>query len=119
MEIDVSIDLKLRKNANHLQVREDAAEWVKNFVDPYVGGLDSDGWPFGGTLFAQDFARMVSEIGGVRHVVSVQLFDMSEGDSKRRSPGWEEGEGLKELGLSDRDLFVVRRVRVLTEEAGA
>ena len=119
MEIDVSIDLKLRKNANHLQVREDAAEWVRNFVDPYVGGLDSDGWPFGGTLFAQDFARMVSELGGVRHVVSVQLFDMSEGDSKRRSPGWEEGEGLAELGLSGLDLFVVRRVRVLTEEAGS
>lgn len=116
MPIDVSVTLRLRPNANLLAVREAASKWVERFLDPYVGGLDQQGWPFGGTLYAQDFARMVSAIPEVRHVVDVALYDMS-GEKKRRSvPGWEEGEGVKELFLVEQDLFAVRRVRVRTEE---
>ena len=50
-------------------------------------------------------------------MVSVELYDMSEGDSRRRSPGWEEGEGLSELALRSHDLFALRKVRIRTEEA--
>jgi hypothetical protein len=117
MPIDVSVTLRLRPNANLLAVREAAQRWVEKFLDPYEGGLDKQGWPFGGTLYAQDFARMVSDLPEVRHVVDVALYDMS-GDKRRRSvPGWEEGEGVKELFLVEADLFSVRRVRVRTEDA--
>ncbi len=115
MRIDVSLSLRLRPNANVLQVRDAARRWVEAFIDPYTGGLDGEGWPFGGTLYAQDFARMVTDIHEVRHVVDVQLFDMSEADP-RAVPGWEEGEGTSELVLTDHDLFVVRRVRIRSEE---
>jgi predicted phage baseplate assembly protein len=117
MPIDVSVTLRLRPNANLLAVREAAQRWVEKFLDPYEGGLDKQGWPFGGTLYAQDFARMVSDLPEVRHVVDVALYDMS-GDKRRRSvPGWEEGEGVKELFLVEADLFSVRRVRIRTEDA--
>jgi hypothetical protein len=117
MRIDVSVELRLRPNANVLQVREVAEEWVKSFLDPYGGGLDSEGWPFKGTLYAQDFARMVSDISEVRHVVAVQLHDMSAEDPKAE-PGWNEGEGDNALFLTEHDLFQVRRVRIRTEEVG-
>jgi predicted phage baseplate assembly protein len=117
LPVDVSIDLRLRPNANQIQIREAAQAWVARFLDAYQGGLDRDGWPFGGTLFAQDFSRMVAEIPGVRHVVSVQLFEMDGEDVRRRSPGWEEGAGRSELALRDHDLFALRKVRVRTEEA--
>jgi predicted phage baseplate assembly protein len=117
LPVDVSVDLRLRPNANQIQIREAAQAWVSRFLDAYQGGLDEDGWPFSGTLFAQDFARMVTEIPGVRHVVDVQLYDMSGAETKRRSPGWEEGEGLTELALRDHDLFSLRKVRIRTEEA--
>lgn len=115
--IDVSVTLRLRPNANVLQVREAAAGWVSRFLDPYAGGLDAEGWPFGGTLYAPDFARMVTDIPEVRHIVDVQLYDMSAPEKARSAPGWEEGQGVSELVLVDHDLFVVRRVRVRTEEA--
>lgn len=116
LPIDVSVTLRLRPNANLLAVREAAQRWVERFLDPYEGGLDGGGWPFKGTLYAQDFARMVSDLPEVRHVVDVALYDMS-GDRRRRGiPGWEEGEGEKELFLVDTDLFTVRRVRVRTED---
>jgi predicted phage baseplate assembly protein len=117
MEIDVSLELRLRPNANTIQVREAAERFVKAFLDPYTGGLDGEGWPFAGTLYAQDFARMVSEIPEVRHVSGVHLYDMS-GAAADAGPGWEEGEGHPELFLQQHDLFVVRRVRVRTEEGG-
>ncbi len=114
--VDVSVTLRLRPNANLLMVREAAQAWVFRFLDPYAGGLDGVGWPFGGTLYAQDFARLVADLGEVRHVADVQLFDL--GDRRSSAPGWEEGEGLPELPLTDADLFEVRHVRILTE-AGA
>lgn len=116
MPIDVSITLRLRPNANVIQIRELASTWISDFLDPYRGGLDQEGWPFGGTLYAQDFARMVSDIHEVRHVSDVQLYNMN-GKDARSVPGWEEGLGTGELILNEHDLFVVRRVRVLSEEA--
>ena len=117
MAIDVSVTLRLRPNANVIQVREAASGWVNRFLDAYVGGLDGDGWPFGGTLYAQDFARLVSDVPEVRHVVEVQLYDMSAPEKARSAPGWEEGQGVRELVLTEHDLFVVRRVRVRTEDS--
>ncbi|GDX80623.1 hypothetical protein LBMAG42_24340 [Deltaproteobacteria bacterium] len=115
--IDVSVTLRLRPNANLLAVREAAQRWVEAFLDPYVGGLDGTGWPFKGTVYSQDFARMVADIPDVRHIIDVQLFDVS-GDRKRRGvPGWEEGEGVREIVLSDCDLLSARRIRVRTEDA--
>ncbi len=117
LAIDVSVTVRLRPNANIIQVREAAEAWVHAFLDPYNGGLDREGWPFRGTLYAQDFARMVSEIPEVRHVIEVSLYDMRAADFRRAVPGWEEGRGESELVLAEHDLFVVRRVRITTEDA--
>jgi hypothetical protein len=114
LPIDVSITLRLRANANVLVVREQAELWIRYFLDPYVGGLDGEGWPFQATLFAQDFGRMVSDIAEVRHVSAVRVYDVS--DAARRAPGWEEGEGVAELVLENQDLVAVRKVRVRIEE---
>jgi hypothetical protein len=115
MRIDISISLKLRPKSNMIQVREIAKEWMSSFLDPYVGGLDQVGWVFGETLYAQDFARMVAEIPEVRHVIDVQLFEMSSKDP-RSVPGWELGSGERELVLDQFDLLQVRRIRVQVGE---
>ena len=67
-------------------------------------GLTKKAGLFGGTLYAQDFARMVSEIPEVRHVVNVQLYDMANRDVRDPS-GWEEGLGESEIILENQDLF--------------
>jgi predicted phage baseplate assembly protein len=118
LPVDVSVTVRLRPNANLVALREVATHWVERFLDPYEGGLDREGWPFGGTLYAQDFARMVLDLPEVRHVVDVQLFDMSGERRRRGVPGWEEGEGVRELALVEHDLYAIRRVRIRTEEPG-
>jgi hypothetical protein len=116
LPVDVSVTVRLRPNANLLAVRESAQRWVERFLDPYEGGLDRGGWPFRGTLYAQDFARMVSDVPEVRHVVDVQLFELAAERRRRGVPGWEEGEGVKEIVLAGHDLFAIRRVRVRAED---
>jgi hypothetical protein len=129
--VDVSVTLRLRPNANFVQVREWAKGWIRRFLDPYHGGLDGDGWPFHGTLFAQDFGRMVADLPEVRHVVEVEVFpvqatapmvDPSSAahvvpwDPRDHVPGWEKGQGTRTLLLDLKDLFVLRYVRVISEE---
>ena len=116
-ELDVSLQLRLRPNANIILVRERAAQWVEDFLDPYHGGIDAGGWPFKGTLYAQDFGRMVSDIPEVRHVTNVQLYEVREGRDKDY-PGWEKGQGSTTQNLETADLFVVRRVRIVAAEEG-
>ncbi len=117
--IDVSVLLRLRPNANILVVREQAIAWIRRFLDAYDGGFDKDGWPFGGTLYAQDLARLVADLPDVRHVAQVRLYDMADPARQREGPGWEQGEGVESLQQEGHDLFLVRRIRVLAEEAGA
>ncbi|MBW1879218.1 MAG: hypothetical protein JRJ84_12720, partial [Deltaproteobacteria bacterium] len=105
----------LRPNANIIQARLKAGAWVTKFLDPYLGGLDGKGWPFSGTLYAQDFGRMVSDIPEVRHVVTVQLYEIPE-ERSDSIPAWEEGQGVSTLVLDKADLFILRKVRVTTEE---
>jgi hypothetical protein len=116
-EVDVSVTVRLRPNANFIQVREKAKGWVKKFLDPYEGGLDTEGWPFRGTLFAQDFGRMVRDLGEVRHVVSVQVFEIPP--DAENTAGWEKGQGASTLVLDKHDLFVLRHVRVVSEEGSS
>jgi hypothetical protein len=113
--VDISITLRLRPNANVIHIRELAETWVRAFLDPYEGGIDREGWSFGGTLYSQDFARMVTDIPEVRHVSEVRLYT-DLGSSERPLPGWEQGEGAAELLLTEHDLFNVLRVRVQTED---
>jgi hypothetical protein len=128
LPIDLSIDLRLRPNANQVAVREEVGRWVRRFLDPYEGGLDGQGWPFGATLYAQDFGRLVTDLPEVRHVVEVRLFPLDRagppaaGASSWTSadglvdphapPGWETSPGVSVLPLRDADLLRLRDVRV-------
>ena len=113
-KVDVSVTVRLRDHANLLQIRDRAQQWIARFLDPYLGGLDGVGWPFGATLYAEDFARMVSDIPEVRHIVDVEVFAIAD-DGDKLVPGWELGTGTKTLVLDERDLFQVRRIRVRGE----
>ena len=115
--VDVLITVRMRPNANTLVVRAKAEAWVARFLDAYQGGLDGRGWPFGGTLYGQDFGRLVLDIPEVRHVVEVQLYDVT-GQPERGAPGWEAGQGVSVLVLDNADLFVLRRVRAQNEGEG-
>jgi predicted phage baseplate assembly protein len=112
--VDLMLQVRLRPNANPLAAREAVVAWVRRFLDPYEGGLDGNGWPFGATVYAQDLGRLVRDVPDVRHVVEVRLYPL-EAARLAAGPvaaGWETGAGVDALTLVDADLPILREIRV-------
>ena len=47
---------------------ERAEDWITRFLDPYSGGVDGKGWPFGDVPRSQDLQHILKEIPEIRHV---------------------------------------------------
>ena len=109
--IDVRLRLRVLPSANRMGVRSESERWIRSFLDPYRGGVGGCGWPFGGTLFAEDFGRLIADLPDVRHVMGVELFELT-GGAAALHPGWVHGGGVARVCLVDADLFVVRHVLV-------
>ena len=66
--IAVELQCRLHPGTNPSGVRERAEAWVVHFLDPYVGGVDGAGWPFGELPRAEDLQHIVTDIPEIRHV---------------------------------------------------
>ena len=68
--IPITVELKclLVPRTNPSGVRERAEAWVSRFLDPYTGGVDGTGWPFGEVPRSQDLQHILKEITEIRHV---------------------------------------------------
>ncbi len=68
--IPITVDMRalLHPQTNPSGVRERAEAWIAHFLDPYEGGVDSEGWPFGEVPRSQDIQHILKEIPEIRHV---------------------------------------------------
>ena len=68
--VPITVELRclLVSATNPSGVRERAESWVSRFLDPYTGGVDGKGWPFGEVPRAQDLQHILKEIPEIRHV---------------------------------------------------
>jgi len=54
-------------------VSKAAKDGLLRFLDPFVGGLDGSGWPFGRGVFISDIHKVLNRVEGVDYVESVKL----------------------------------------------
>jgi len=66
--INVEMRCLLIPRTNPSGVRERAEQWIARFLDPFTGGVDGGGWPFGEVPRAQDLQHILKEIPEIRHV---------------------------------------------------
>jgi len=71
--ITVEMTALLKSGTNPSGVRERSEAWVTRFLDPYVGGVDGQGWPFGEVPRAEDLQHVLGEIPEIRHVSSCTI----------------------------------------------
>jgi predicted phage baseplate assembly protein len=71
--ITVELTCRLQPRTNPSGVRARAEAWVTGFLDPYTGGVDAAGWPFGELPRAQDLQHIIKEIPEIRHVEQCQV----------------------------------------------
>jgi hypothetical protein len=60
-------------NLNKKPVPQVAKEAIAAFVDPFTGGPDGQGWPFGRRLFVSDLITVLAGVDGVEAVDQVAL----------------------------------------------
>lgn len=66
--ITVEMRCLLIPRTNPSGVRERAEAWIVRFLDPFTGGVDGRGWPFGEVPRAQDLQHILKEVPEIRHV---------------------------------------------------
>jgi hypothetical protein len=68
--IPITVEMRclLIPRTNPSGVRERAEEWIGRFLDPFTGGVDGKGWPFGEVPRAQDLQHILKAIPEIRHV---------------------------------------------------
>jgi hypothetical protein len=56
-----------------LDVKQEVAEAVRAFLDPRLGGVDGDGWPFGRNVFMSEIIALIDQLPGVDYVTAVSF----------------------------------------------
>jgi hypothetical protein len=70
------------------RVQQRVIERLYAFLNPFTGGDEGQGWPFGRDLFISDVYAAVQQVHGVRYVEQVKLFEVvrSGTDKARKRP---------------------------------
>jgi predicted phage baseplate assembly protein len=79
------------KGAVHLspeRVQRQVTDRLYTFLNPYTGGDQGEGWPFGRDLFISDVYAAIQQVAGVRYVEDVKLYEVvrSGSDKARKRP---------------------------------
>lgn len=48
------------------------------FLNPLTGGVDGQGWPFGGAVYTSDIVSLLQKIPEIRHLGSILLFELRQ-----------------------------------------
>lgn len=74
-EINLSIKVAGRTGVNTVQLLKDVEKRLRDFVDPYTGGENGKGWPFGQAVRLFELYQKIEAIESVDHVENLFLGD--------------------------------------------
>jgi predicted phage baseplate assembly protein len=96
--VSVNVEVKARAEAQPRRVEQAIAARLEALLNPFVGGLEGKGWPFGRDLYLSDLYATIQSVEGVEYIKDL---DMSWLDSRNR-PHVEE----KKIELLDHEVIV-------------
>lgn len=71
LAFSVAVRLRLHSERSVDRVRREALAALARWFDPYVGGPDGKGWPFGRNIYVSEIYQVLSSIPGVLEVMPV------------------------------------------------
>lgn len=74
LEVSVQATIQPKREANRVDLQAAIVSRLNQFLDPLTGGPAGDGWPFGRDVYRAEIMRVIDEVAGVDHVVSIELF---------------------------------------------
>ena len=105
--VAVTVQVQARAEAEPRRVEQDVAARLEALLNPFVGGLDGRGWPFGRDLYLSDLYACIQSVEGVEYIKDLQ---MSWLDSKNRRRAQD-----KKIELLDHEVIVSDKHTVKAE----
>lgn len=100
LEVTIHARVQAKIGTNKTSMESTIVETLNKFLDPLQGGPDGNGWPFGRDVYRSEIMRVIDEVAGVDHVISMEL--MGEGCEPRcgnicLGPTWLVAAGAHEI----------------------
>ena len=71
--VSVTVELQARAEADPRRVEHDVAANLEALLNPFVGGIDGNGWPFGRDLYLSDLYACVQRTEGVEFIKELSM----------------------------------------------
>jgi hypothetical protein len=71
--IQLTATVYLTSDANPTQVQADIVSGLNGLLDPFTGGFDGTGWPFGTNLYVSEVCAKMVAVTGVDYIENVSL----------------------------------------------
>jgi LysM repeat protein len=73
LQVTISTQVQSKAGANLDQVRAGVIQGLNAFLDPLQGGPLGRGWPFGRDVYISEIMKVIDDVPGVDHVLSLEL----------------------------------------------
>jgi predicted phage baseplate assembly protein len=86
--VSVEAEVKAVRHLSPERVQQRVAQRLYSFLNPFTGGEEGQGWPFGRDLFLSDVYSAIQQTDGVQYVEQVKLYEVvrSGKDKARKRP---------------------------------
>lgn len=106
--VAVTVEVKARAQAEPRRVEQAVAARLETFLNPFVGGLEGAGWPFGRDLYLSDLYACIQAVEGVEYIKEMQMSWLD----RKNQPHVEE----KKIELLDHEIIVSDKHTVTATE---
>ncbi|UCF92832.1 MAG: putative baseplate assembly protein [Desulfobacterales bacterium] len=72
-QINLEITVQARPGKNPVDLASTVEEAVREFLDPYDGGEQREGWPFGRDVHRSELYQLIEGLDGVDHVQQMKM----------------------------------------------
>ncbi len=73
LQVTVLAQVQSVAGVNRAVLESQIVAALSNFFDPLVGGPDGTGWPFGRDVYRAEVMKVIDEVPGVDHILSMDL----------------------------------------------
>ena len=71
--VAVAVEVQARAEAEPHRVEQAVATRLEAFLNPFVGGMDRRGWPFGRDLYISDLYACIQAVEGVEYIKDLRM----------------------------------------------
>src|SRR5260370_7853771 len=78
LEVRVITTVKVQSGADRTRVKNAIQRALDTFFDPFVGGPNGRGWPFGRNVYLTEIMQLIPDVPDLSHVLSLLSISASD-----------------------------------------